>query len=75
MSDVYHEIRKGNVRVSLTLLNWMLLSTNVPPMLVVAKPCNIVEGDVGTAGVAGVPDVIAESPSLWEIAVRSSDAC
>jgi len=24
--------------VSLILLNWMLLSTNVPPMLVVAKP-------------------------------------
>ena len=33
---------------------------------------NVVEGDVGTAGVAGVPDVIAESPISISLSRQSA---
>ena len=33
---------------------------------------NVVEGDIGTAGVAGVPDVVAESPTSISVPHQSS---
>jgi len=33
---------------------------------------NVVEGDIGTAGIAGVPDVIAESPISISVPHQSS---